>query len=324
MRIHVESYARLHLGFYTILSDEVAYGSIGLTIDNPKVIVDVKRSKRTEIRDLTGTGAKRDAEEVAKLLGLTGEINILSGIPRHVGLGSTTQLKLSIAYALTRVYGLKRSILKLAFITGRGIVSGIGIASFRHGGFILDSGRLPIGNKIHKPRSPSDIPRAMLRMAIPKTWRFIVAIPKGIRGLNERQETPILETPASKGRIEHELHDTVLLHMLPALARGDARRFGKALTKLQLLVGEYFSSFQGGKFCCWETEEIVKSLIEGGAYGAGQSSWGPTAYGLTEGAKKARRLLDYIIKSSDKMGIESEIFIAKPRNRGFLCKIIET
>jgi len=303
----------------------MAYGSMGLAINKPEVKVHARKADRLKIRNLTQVEVEEDIKEVAKQLRIPrAELTVLKAIPRHVGLGSTTQIRLSAAYALSRIYGLRYGIRQLAFLLKRGRVSGIGIAAFQHGGFILDSGRTLEKNGIREPQSPYDVPAVMLRRPLPRSWRFIVAIPKGIRGLDEREEKHALEMPAIDHRIERELHETVLLQMLPALARRDAKNFGKALSKVQRLVGRYFSKYQGGEFCCWETEEIVKALLKGGAYGAGQSSWGPTAYGLIEGQKKAEKLLAYMIKYAERIGVESEIFIAQPCNRGFSCRVIES
>jgi len=325
MRIDIESSARLHLGFYTISAGCIAYGSMGLAIDVPEVFVQVGKADRLKIRNLTQVAVEPDVKEAVKLLNLPGaEINVLKAIPRHVGLGSTTQLRLCVAYALSKIYDLKYNIRQLAFILKRGAVSGVGIAAFKQGGFILDSGRILSKDGIHKPKNPDEIPSIMFRRPLPKSWCFVVAIPRGIRGLDEREEKPILEMPETNYDLERKLHEAVLLGMLPALARRDAKTFGKALTKVQRLVGRYFSKFQGGEFCCWETEEMIKGLLEGGAYGAGQSSWGPTAYGLIEGSKKAEELSDYMFKLTERIGVESEIFVVQPRNRGFSCKIVDS
>ena len=325
MHVEVESSARLHLGFYTISSGRIAYGSMGLAINKPVVNVQVRKAERVEIINSTRIMIERDVKEVVELLNLPGaKVNVIKAIPRHVGLGSTSQFRLSIAYALSKLYGLRYNIRKLAFILRRGWVSGIGIATFKHGGFIMDSGRILNRDGLREPKNPDEIPHVMLRMPLPRSWRFIVAIPKGLQGLDEQQEKPLLSMPETNHGLERDLHETVLLHLLPALARRDAENFGKALTKVQLLVGRYFSKHQGGEFCCWETEQIVKSLLNGGAYGAGQSSWGPTAYGLVEGAKRAERLLNHMHKSADKIGVEVELFTVQPRNRGFSYKILQS
>ena len=325
MRVDVKSSARLHLGFYTISSDCMAYGSMGLAIDRPEVNVQVEKADGLKIRNLTQVIIERDVKEVVELLNLPGaEVNVLKAIPRHVGLGSTTQLRLSIAYALSKIYNLRYNIRQLAFIIKRGWVSGVGIAAFKQGGFILDSGRIPGENGLCEPKNPDDLPNIMFRRPLPKSWHFVVAIPRGIRGFDEHEEKPILKTPETNHSLERDLHETVLLYMLPALARRDAKNFGKALTKVQRLVGKYFSKHQGGEFCCWETEQMIKNLLNGGAYGAGQSSWGPTAYGLIEGSKRSKKLLNHMVKSAEKIGVDSEFFIVQPRNRGFSCKIVES
>ena len=129
MRVDVKSSARLHLGFYTISSDCMAYGSMGLAIDRPEVNVQVEKADGLKIRNLTQVMIERDIEKVVEMLNLPGaEVNVLKAIPRHVGLGSTTQLRLSVAYALSKLYGLRYNIRQLAFILRRGWVSGIGIA----------------------------------------------------------------------------------------------------------------------------------------------------------------------------------------------------
>lgn len=325
MLVDVRSSARLHLGFYTISGGYTAYGSIGVAIERPRVTVQVRRSKRVKIRNLTRVKVEQDVEEVIRSLNLPGAyVEVPEAIPKHVGLGSTTQTRLSVAYALSRAYGMNWNVRRLAFALRRGWVSGIGVAAFERGGFILDSGRILRDGRVHEPKSCNELPKIMYRRTLPEDWYFVVAVPKGIRGLDEREEKPLLEAPETDRKLECELHEAVLLCMLPALARGDAESFGKALTKVQRLVGRYFSKYQGGEFCCWETEELVKALLEGGAYGAGQSSWGPTAYGLVEGREMAKRLLESTLKSAERMGVESEIFIAKVRNTGFSFKLVKT
>jgi len=325
MKVEVSSSARIHMGFYTVSSGGIAYGGMGLAIDRPEVTVRVSRAERLNVRNLTGVAVEPDVKEVFEQLNLPGaEVTVLKAIPRHVGLGSTTQLRLCIAYGLSRVYGLRYGVKRLAFMLKRGWISGVGIAAFMHGGFIIDSGRTITEKGISEPKSPNDLPAVMLRRPMPRSWKFIVAVPRGIRGLDERQERPFLRAPEMNPSLEHALHEAVLLEMLPALARGDAEGFGAALTKVQRLVGRYFSKYQGGEFCCWETERLVEAMLEGGAYGVGQSSWGPTAYGLVEGSRMARRLLEHMRRSADRIGIEAELFVAQPRNRGFSFRALNS
>ena len=68
-------------------------------------------------------------------------LNLVHSIPAHVGLGSGTQLGLAVGAALARLAGLQLSTDEIALAVGRGLHSGIGIATFQHGGFVLDGGR---------------------------------------------------------------------------------------------------------------------------------------------------------------------------------------
>ncbi len=322
--IEVCSSARLHLGFYTLAMDNVAYGSIGVAVDKPTVMIRVRKSDNIVVKNNTGIPVEKEIREAIESLNVPGaEVEVVKAIPRHVGLGSTTQLMLSTAYAVSRLYGLKYSIRQLAFKLKRGWVSGVGIAAFERGGFIIDSGRRLEGKKVGVPKDPSDLPRVIYRSPLPKSWYFIVVLPKGIRGLDEREEKPLLEAPETDEELEYELHRAVLLGMLHALARRDIKGFGEALTNIQFLVGQYFSRYQGGVFCCRETETIVNALLEGGAYGVGQSSWGPTAYGLVRGRKEAREILDYLTKILEENNIDAEIFVTNVRNNRASLRFIK-
>ena len=72
----------------------------------------------------------------------------------------------------------------------------------------------------------------------------------------------------------------VLMQLLPALADGDLTAFGAALTEVQQITGGWFAAAQGGAFASGPTRELVERMTEFGAAGVGQSSWGPTVYGL--------------------------------------------
>ena len=86
----------------------------------------------------------------------------------------------------------------------------------------------------------------------------------------------------------------VLLKLLPALADGDLPAFGAALTAIQQITGRWFAPVQGGTFAPGPTEELVRRMIEWGAVGVGQSSWGPTVYGIVDGDAPGRRLADRV------------------------------
>jgi predicted sugar kinase len=51
---------------------------------------------------------------------------------------------------------------------------------------------------------------------------------------------------------------------------------------------------QGDRFANPQSAELIAMMLDWGAAGAGQSSWGPAVYGLVEGDEQGRRLLAHI------------------------------
>ncbi len=305
----VSTGSRLHLGFYNLRGGDRAYGSIGVYLDEPGWVLEVWRSG--DIRVWGDEDIWVDVRRVVDALNIPGlAVRVVRSIPRHVGLGSTTQLLLALGAAASRLYERHLSIRRIALLLGRGTVSGIGVAGFEAGGFIIDSGRRLAGGKLRHPRSVHEIPRVTLRVWFPEDWRFIVLIERGKRGLRESEESMLLTPKSPLPEFNRALRLLVFRVMLPSLIRRDVRGFGSALTRLQQLVGRYFSPYQDGVFV---SQEAVEALGEAGCYGVGQSSWGPATYGLAtldSLAKILGRLRDLIDLGN------YIVVVAKARNRG--------
>ena len=117
-------------------------GSVGLALNHPAVILEASSNDTIEV---TGVHANFVHSLVTRFaqhysIDLGAKIHVTSAIPSHVGLGSTTQLSLSIAAALSRLFGLDTTVKNLAEVMGRGGTSGIGVAAFEMGGLIVDGG----------------------------------------------------------------------------------------------------------------------------------------------------------------------------------------
>ncbi|MCS7128322.1 MAG: hypothetical protein N3E36_03980 [Sulfolobales archaeon] len=317
MALCVESSARLHLGFYNFYEDGIAYGGLGVAIESPIVRIKVNKCEDFKLVALGDVYLEDVANAVKRKLKVENVcITVEKAIPRNVGLGSTTQIALAIAYGITKLFNLNYSIRELALILKRGKDSGVGIAAFENGGFIVDGGR-KINGKVEEPKTLNDIPPVIFQSPLPQNWYFIILIPRGIKGLDELRERYAMDYPRSLPRdLQYELYKLLLLHIIPSVIRGDIKTFGMAVTKLQMIVGTYFSKYQGGVYCCREVEELVKTLLEAGAYGAGQSSWGPTTYGIVEELEKAYVVLKKVLERAYKLNIDLEYLIVKARNRG--------
>jgi beta-ribofuranosylaminobenzene 5'-phosphate synthase len=287
----VKTPARLHLGMLDLKGDlGRRFGSIGVAIQRPNVVVEATRAATWQIEGVEQQRTWGLIEQFSRKFALPGaaHIRVRESIPSHVGLGSGTQLALATGVALARLYGLQIPLREMAHHLGRGIHSGIGVAAFQHGGYVLDGGRAAEGG---------GVPPLLCRHPFPEGWFFVVAIPeperKGVSGGDEARAFRDLPSPPAElvGRICR----LMVMKMLPALVEHDIADFGGALTEIQRLVGDCFASQQvGGRFALPLAAQVIEFMLQQGAHGAGQSSWGPTVYALVEGEQEAARLADEV------------------------------
>jgi predicted sugar kinase len=78
--------------------------------------------------------------------------------------------------------------------------------------------------------------------------------------------------------------------LLPAVVEDDIESFGGTLTEIQEITGRWFAPVQGGTFAAGPTADLIARMRQWGAFGVGQSSWGPAVYGVVTGDDAAVRL----------------------------------
>jgi beta-RFAP synthase len=291
------------------------YGSLGVSLQQPMCVVEVS-SEDTGIV-ISGEEQSRVTTISERLInhfditqGL--RITVWESIPKHTGLGSGTQLGLAIGSGITHVMGRKTNVQDLARILQRGAVSGVGTATFAVGGFVVD------GGKSTKELKDGDavIPPLIIRHDVPKDWRFVIAIPGVPRGLSGAQEKQAFQKlPSAKPESAQQASRLLVMKLLPALVNRDIDGFGDALTQIQILVGDAFVSAQGGRFASPEIAQCVNAMLNAGAKGAGQSSWGPACYGLIRGNKNASNVKKAVQEVLDAES-SGPVFISKVNNQG--------
>ncbi len=256
--------------------------------------------------------ARKIAEKVTQIYKIPRQvkINILENIPMHVGLGSTTQLTLAVATAITKLYGVKASSVELAEKMGRGKNSGVGAYAFMKGGFIVGGGIKRRG-----------FPPMIFRHDFPEEWRFVIVIPQIGRGLDEKTEEGLFKRITASTDVARRICHSLVMKMLPSIVEHDVESFGQVLTEVQRLVGEAFSPYQGGVFGGQIVSDIVNRMLEEGAYGAGQSSWGPTVYGLVEDNAQAEELKEKILEFLKGKSYKAGLMVVRPNNEGAKVEI---
>jgi len=284
MAVTVKTPARLHLGQIDLNGSlQRIFGGMGVAIERPGVELEVHPGRRLVVAGEQSLKVKALARQFLNHFGLNqgAYIYVRKAIPEHVGLGSGTQLALAVGRALAELNNLEVAVDELAKVMDRGDSrSGIGIGVFKHGGFIVDGGRKSTFG------GPGDgnsryVPPVIVRHAFPDSWRFIVAIPDQLRGLSGRAEKAAFRRlPPMPPEKVGEICRYLVMKMLPAIVEEDICGFGQALTEIQRILGDYFSPVQKGTFADDLLARLAGFMIASGAESAGQSSWGPTVYGL--------------------------------------------
>ena len=282
-------------------------GGIGLTLDEPVISINAEKSDTVGI---TGKSehAERMRHSAAMLLpeGAGINIRIEKDYPSHIGLGSGTQAALASAMAVNKLYDLGLSVYEIAKKVSRGGTSGIGVAAFENGGFILDGGHKFSEKKDFLPSSASKLPPApvLLRRNFPD-WDIVVAVPEQ-KGASLKNEINIFqkECPVPLKEVE-KLSHIILMQLLPALVEEDIVTFGKSINRIQEI---------GFKKKEVELQplslQLMQALRDSGAYGAGMSSFGPTVYAFGEDAGNLKRIAEEFL------GEKGRVFITKARNEG--------
>jgi len=325
--IEVKSWARLHLGLLDSNGDQGRlYGSMGVAVDRPYLILQAEKSEKMQVEGLDTERVGQYAQRFVQHFGLSGgaRLKLLASIPAHVGLGSGTQIALAVGTALARLAGLKIDTREIALVMGRGVRSGIGIATFQRGGFVVDGGHriLPdptepgAGSGRAAKMDPNSIPPVLFQHAVPRDWFFITAIPGTEKGFSgEAEDRAFRQLPSAPASLAEKVSRLLLMKMLPALVEMDILSFGQALTEIQCMVGDFFAAVQGGRYSNPLSGRIIDFILQNGAAGAGQSSWGPAVYGVVGGKKAALWLFDAVKNFLAEQG-GGAVFCMRAQNRG--------
>jgi beta-ribofuranosylaminobenzene 5'-phosphate synthase len=276
--------ARLHFGFQNLsLARPRLYGGVGVVLDDPSVTVSAERADEVVATD---PEAREYAERAVALLGVPGaSVEVLEPVPRHVGLGSGTQLALATLAAVARAHDRTVDVRLLAPDMGRGGRSGVGVAGFQRGGLVVDGGH-PTGR--FTEARPADgewtVPPVVARHAVPDDWRFLLVRPDADPGRSGDGEDDAMRrvVETADPAVADEIAALVIQRLLPAIAGGELSAFAAAVAELGRLNGAWYADEQGGVYRP-PVGTVVDELSGAPAVeGAGQSSWGPTVYGITD------------------------------------------
>lgn len=320
--VTIDAPARLHLGFLDPSGSlGRVFGSLGLVIDGAGTELEARLAQTDSIAGtMTDSERARIGWCLERLHAAYGPtpvaFNVLRTPRPHSGLGSGTQLALTIGTAYARLTGLTPTTAELARLLGRGGRSGIGILGFDSGGLLLDGGA-------PRDRRGAGVPPLVARQPFPDAWRVMLvtdASREGLSGEAERRGLAAL-APFPQQLAAHLCH-LVLMRILSGAADGDFDAFAHGITEMQQIIGEYFAPVQGGVFASPDVEAALRAAAAGRPAGIGQTSWGPTGFALLPSALEAdAALLAARAAVRDKPHIECAVCSA--RNRGAAIRVAD-
>lgn len=303
--IQVRAFSRLHFGFLNPASGGISrlepsssrcFGGVGLMVAEPSLCLRVEPTTSWSAEGPLAERALSFAQrfvEASRCEDKTDRlccyrVRIERAMPAHAGLGSGTQLGLSVARALAVSWGLHCDLTTLVRLTGRGLRSALGAHGFEHGGLLVESGK----------RATEGLAPLVTRQPFPEEWRVVVALPSvqrkesaaGLHGCREVQAFARLTAePTAVGQSD-TLCRLVLLALLPALVERDVDAFGEALYEFNARVGEAFAPVQGGVYANAQVAELVAFVRNQQVRGVAQSSWGPAVFAVVADEEQAQHL----------------------------------
>jgi beta-ribofuranosylaminobenzene 5'-phosphate synthase len=305
MGVRVEAPARLHLGMLAVAGDGGRrFGGLGVSVGRPAAVVEAERAAELSAEGADAERALAFARRAHAALGLEGgaRLRVVEAIPEHVGLGSGTKLALAVTQALAALEEREIDAPGLAAAAGRAARSAVGMWTFALGGLVVEGG--------HRPGVDRPAP-LLARHPMPDAWRAVLVVPAAEPGLSGGAEEAAFGQLVPAPERSAAIAQLVVTSLLPALVEHELEEFGAALTRIQELVGDSFADAQGGRFHP-RAAPAVDALLRFGAAGAGQSSWGPTVYGVVGSEEAARALAR---RMRDEAG-ERQVEVVAFDNRG--------
>jgi beta-ribofuranosylaminobenzene 5'-phosphate synthase len=298
------------------------FGSIGLALDAPALQLNAFASEQTRVIGKSAERGEKLLMSLLKSLDLPSEqavkgieIEIEQHIPEHAGLGSGTQLALSIGAAVNHVYGLNMSMQEIAQRLHRGNRSGIGIGAFERGGVLVDGGR-----RVNSAAKITRVPPLLARYDFPAQWRILLILDATQPGIHGEQEIAAFkQLPIFSESLAAHLCRHVLMQAMPALQEKDLPAFGHSIQELQAHVGDYFAPAQGGRYASPRVGAVLEYLAECGVDCFGQSSWGPTGFAVLASQQETEQYVQKLQNQFNDPALSWQICSARNQGAEITC-----
>ncbi len=271
-------------------------GGVGLTLKEPALIIQLRKIDQaikvtfnedkgldSNLKKEYSHKIKTSATNILQYFNLDPgfEFLVQKTFPPHSGLGSGTQISLATAKLLMEFHHLNLESKAMGQLVGRGGTSGIGVAAFMQGGFIVDGGHKIEDKPEFLPSSASQAPPPPIisRHDFPDHWKIILAIPEIQEKVSGKKEVNIFQKycPLPLREVETVSH-LILMKMIPAILEHDLDNLGKSINEIQNIGFKKVEMNLQNELIT----KIIETMKDAGAAGAGMSSFGPTTYAITD------------------------------------------
>lgn len=315
----IKCYCRLNFGLIDLSDNPYRIdGSHGLYTNLVLGQVCIKFSEKYEVQ-IQDTYPTRYYKVIKKCIALIDDvsaehihISLENYIGTHIGLGSGTQLAMSIVEAFNREFELNLSIDEKACLAGSGGSSNIGVYCFEHGGYILDAGRLypkekdtigPSENYCFQKLSP-----LLARLELPK-W-YVCIVTSNMNFVVEGElETDLFQkyTPIPENEV-NSLCMWILKGIMPAIITKDFSSFCYSIEQVMKI------GFRSREILTYDlvVKEKMKALKDAGLNGVGMTSFGPTVFGFAADEQSANLAYNVLKKHF----ILDHVYLTTVRNKG--------
>ena len=183
--VRIEAPSRLHFGLLSFgQAKGRQYGGIGLMVERPGIVLQAEAADRLRVSGLQAQRVREFADRWQRSAAAAHatprcHLRLLQTAPEHVGLGTGTQLALSVAAALYRMADQPiPEATTLADSVQRGLRSSIGTHGFLQGGLVFDRGK----------SAGESLGLLGARLEMPSTWRVVQICPIQGSGLSGAAE----------------------------------------------------------------------------------------------------------------------------------------
>jgi len=160
------------------------------------------------------------------------------------------------------------------------------------------------------------VPPVAARHAVPDDWRFLLVRPDADPGRSGDAEDDAMRTAVERAEpgLADRIGGIVTRRVLPAIATGNAERFGAAVAEIGRLNGAWYADEQGGvppagrrrgRIAVGRRGRVRRRAVVGG----------PTVYGITDAAN-ATAAASAGERALDEAGVDGSVSVVEAANGG--------